>query len=126
MPRTWGRRIGLVGLALLYVAAGVNHFVNPEFYLRIMPPFIPAPAFMVAASGAIEIGLGLAVLPPVSRRWAGWRIVAMLVVFFVVHIDMLVRPEAFADVPFVALVLRLPLQFLLIYWAEWATRPVRV
>jgi len=112
-----------MALAVMYVTAGANHFMDPAFYLRIMPPFVPAPDFMVAASGVAEIGLGLGVLPATTRRWAGLGIVAMLVVFFVVHVDMLVRHDAYPDVPLVVLVLRFPLQLVLIYWAERATRP---
>jgi uncharacterized membrane protein len=122
-PRGRGRRVSLVALTLMYVGAGANHFVNPDFYVHIMPPFIPAPAFMVAASGVVEVGLGLALLPAATRRGAGWGIVLMLTVFFAVHVDMIVRHEAYPEVPLVGLILRIPLQFLLIYWAEWATRP---
>jgi uncharacterized membrane protein len=122
-PHSRARRISLVALTLMYVGAGTNHFVNPEFYLHIMPPFIPAPDLMVAASGVAEVGLGLALLPPATRRWAGWGIVALLVVFFVVHVDMILRHEAYPEAPLFVLILRIPLQFLLIYWAEWATRP---
>ena len=46
-------------MALIYIALGINHFVNPGFYLRIMPDFIPAHEFMVAASGVAEIVLGV-------------------------------------------------------------------
>jgi uncharacterized membrane protein len=49
--------------------------------------------------------------------------VALLVVFFVVHVDMILRHEAYPEAPLFVLILRIPLQFLLIYWAEWATRP---
>jgi len=118
-------RFSLFAMAALYVAAGLNHFVAPGFYLSIMPPYIPAPRLMVQASGVAEVLLGLALLPTATRRWAGWGIVGLLVVFFVVHIDMLVRAEAYPDIPFPVLVLRLPLQVLLIYWAERATRPIR-
>ena len=28
-------------LAIFMVGAGVMHFVNPDFYLKIMPPYLP-------------------------------------------------------------------------------------
>jgi len=125
LPQDRPRRISIIALALMYIGAGANHFVNPAFYLHIMPPFIPTPALMVAASGVAEVLLGLLVLPVATRRWAGWGLVALLVVFFVVHVDMIVRHESYPEAPLPVLILRIPLQFVFIYWAEWATRPRR-
>lgn len=43
--------VGLYLCALLYIAAGINHFVNAEMYLRTMPPYLPAHEALVALSG---------------------------------------------------------------------------
>ena len=60
--------VGLYLCALLYIAAGINHFVNAEMYLRTMPPYLPAHEVLVALSGVIEIVLGVAlVLRPKTR-----------------------------------------------------------
>ncbi len=113
-------------MALLYIAAGVNHFVNPGFYLNIMPPYIPAHEFMVALSGVAEIVLGAALLIPATQSLAAWGIIAMLLAFMPVHIHMLLHAaDLYASVPFAALVLRFPLQALLILWAWWYTKPLR-
>lgn len=108
-------------MAAAYIAAGVNHFFRPEFYVEIMPPYIPAHLAMVYWSGVFEIALGALLLDPRFRKLAAWGIVAMLVVFFTVHIHMLVNHEDFG-MSYVALVLRLPIQVLLILWAWWYTR----
>lgn len=117
------RRVALVALGLLFVAAGLNHFRDPGFYQRIMPPWLPAPAALVALSGAVEVALGLLVFPAATREAAGWAIVALLVAFMTVHVDMVVNPHRFPAVPAWILWARLPLQFGLMYWAWWATRP---
>ena len=65
--------VGLYLCALLYIAAGINHFVNAEMYLRTMPSYLPAHEALVALSGVIEIVLGVAlVLRPKTRLrvWA--------------------------------------------------------
>ena len=54
--------VGLYLCALLYIAAGINHFVNAEMYLRTMPPYLPAHEALVALSGVIEIVLGVALV----------------------------------------------------------------
>jgi uncharacterized membrane protein len=57
------QRIGVVLAAIFYVVAGALHFLKPEPYLRIMPPYIPWHVAMVRVSGVFEIlgGLGLLV-----------------------------------------------------------------
>ncbi len=110
--------LSLYFLALGYVLAGANHFRAPPFYLPMMPPYIPQPKLMVLLSGAAEILLGALLLPQTTRTTAAWGIILMLFVFFTVHIHMLQqRNNLFKKVPFFILVLRIPLQFLLIYWA---------
>lgn len=77
--------VGLYLCALLYIAAGINHFVNAEMYLRTMPPYLPAHEALVALSGVIEIVLGVAlVLRPKTRLrvWAAWGIVLLLIAVF--------------------------------------------
>ena len=64
------KKLSLIVLILLYVGAGFNHFLNPDFYISIMPPYIPAHGLMVALSGVAEILLGLALIPKRTRRIA--------------------------------------------------------
>ncbi len=103
------------------VAAGVNHFVNPGFYLQIVPAGLPAPEALVYLSGAAEIGGALGTMHPRTRRAAGWFLIATLVAVYPANIYMALYPERFADLPPAALLARLPLQFLFIYWVWLAT-----
>lgn len=116
------RRFALIGLGALFVLAGLNHFRDPAFYLRLMPPWLPAPAALLALSGAAEVVLGVGVFPPATRTAAGWALVLLLVAFLPVHVHMVVHSEQFPAVPEWFLWARLPLQFVLMYWAWWATR----
>ena len=111
------KRVSLVVMAFLYGAAGVNHFLNPDFYLNIMPPYLPTPLALVYLSGVAEVLLGVLLLPRRSVRYAAWGIIAMLVVFLLVHVHMVIHPRDFPGVPLWALWLRLPLQGVLILWA---------
>ncbi|HJL16406.1 MAG TPA: hypothetical protein RMH99_12160 [Sandaracinaceae bacterium LLY-WYZ-13_1] len=109
----------LLGLAL--IGAGANHFLNADFYVAIMPPYLPWHLALVWLSGVAEIVLGAAVLVPRWKRWAGWGIVALLIAVFPANLHMALHPEDF-DVPRWGLYLRLPIQALLIAWAWWCTR----
>lgn len=117
------KRVSWFLLALLYALAGLNHFLDPGFYLRMMPPYLPWHEGLVALSGVAEIALGLAVLLPRLRPWAGLGLVALLLAVFPANLHMALHPEDFASFPSWGLYLRLPVQLLLIAWAWWATRP---
>jgi uncharacterized membrane protein len=69
------------------VAAGVNHFVNPEFYLRLIPPYLPSAGVLNALAGVAEIVGGVGLLLPRTRRVAAWGLIAMLVAFLPVHLE---------------------------------------
>lgn len=106
---------GLVIMAVFYMAAGVFHFVRPGLYMRMMPPWLPAHRFLVFFSGVCELVLGAALLVPALRSWAAWGIIALLVAVFPANVHMLTGGKF--RLPRPLLILRLPLQALLIYWA---------
>ena len=117
------RRLSLLSLAAFFVAAGSNHFVNPDFYVGIMPPGLPAHRGLVYLSGLFEILGGLAVLVPGVRVLAGWGLVLLLLAVYPANLHMALHPELFPDFPAFGLYARLPLQVALVAWAYWATRP---
>ncbi|GAA4446345.1 DoxX family protein [Novipirellula rosea] len=115
-----GHALSIGLLSLLFIAAGVNHFVSPGVYLKIMPEYLPWPLALVYVSGFFEVlgGVGLAV--PRLRRAAGWGLIALLVAVFPANVDMLMNADQFPAIPVLALVARLPLQGVLIAWVWWA------
>lgn len=114
-------KAGLYLQALVYVAAGINHFVRPRFYLAIMPPYLPAHQLLVDLSGVAEIGLGLGLLFPATRVWAAWGLILLLIAVFPANVYM-ATAESFAQLPGWLRWGRLPLQGLLIWWAYRYTR----
>ena len=118
---------GRVAFAVFFVVAGTLHFVLPGSYTRIVPPELPAPSLIVAISGVAEIAGGVGLLVPATRRAAAWGLVALLICVFPANIYM-----AAAHLPLPGILgkswvqwLRLPLQFPLIAWAWYCTRPDR-
>jgi uncharacterized membrane protein len=112
-------------MAAFYVFGGVNHFVRPDFYLSLMPPYLPLHAEMVALTGVIEIVLGVMVAIPRTASLAAWGIILMLIAFLPVHVHMLVNNHLYPEAPTSVLWLRFPIQALFILWAYWYTEPRR-
>ena len=123
LPTQWWRKFSLFGLSLFFIYFGIDHFINPEFYLSIMPPAFPLHAEAVYISGFFEILGGISVLIAPLRKIAGWGLVALLICVYPANIYMAITPEAFPEISIGLLYFRLPLQFLFIYWAYSATRP---
>ena len=126
MKRQSGTRaISLVLQSILYIAAGINHFLNPQVYRKIMPAYLPAHNLLISASGIIEISLGIMLAFQPTRKLAACCIIAMLLAFIPAHIEMIrISGCSFKDpcLAFAIAWLRLiPGQLLLIAWA-WYQR----
>jgi uncharacterized membrane protein len=81
-----------------------------------MPKFFPMPNLLNQISGIAEIILGIGLIFTATRQLSTYLIIAMLVVFFAVHIPHLITPPKMANEKYWVLILRIPIQFLLIYW----------
>ena len=115
-------RVSILLQSALYIAAGVLHFIRPATYLRIMPPWLPAPAMMVALSGVAEVLLGLLLLPLKTRRAAGLGLILLLLAVFPANVQMAINWHREGHPHEWLAWLRLPLQGALIWWAWRATR----
>lgn len=109
-------------MSVLYVLAGLNHFRDPNFYLRIMPPYFPWHLFLIYLSGAFEIILGSLLVIPRFTRLAGFGLIALLIAVFPANIHMAINSGLYPEISPIALWIRLPLQGVLIAWAYWYTR----
>jgi uncharacterized membrane protein len=122
------KRVLLWLMAAFYVVGGLNHLMNPEFYVAIVPPGLPNPEWLNVISGLAEIVLGVFVLEPRVRVLAAWGIIALLIAVFPANLWV-----ALANIGLpggepgtgnaVFNWVRLPFQGLFIVWAWWYTRP---
>ncbi len=109
-------------LAIFMVVAGTMHFVNPAFFLKIMPPYLPLHRELVILSGVFEIVLGVLLLVPRCSRLAAWGVIALLIAVFPANIYLYQHQEILPASPIIHL-LRLPLQGVFVLWAFWHARP---
>jgi uncharacterized membrane protein len=112
-------------LAGIFIAAGTLHFVIPEAYTRIMPPYLPLHRELVYLSGVLQIAGGVGLLHERTRRAAGIGLVLLLVAVWPANLQMLLNARA-AGKPLgweALLWARLPLQLLLMVWVWRASHP---
>lgn len=111
-------------LAIFMILAGTSHFVNPGFFLKIMPPYLPLHRALVLLSGGWEVLVGVLLLARVSSRWAAWGIVVLLIAVFPANVYLYQHQDILPASPVIHL-LRLPLQGVFVLWAYWHTRPAK-
>ena len=103
-------------MGALYIFAGISHFRIPKFFLSITPPWVPKPEVVNIVVGIIEISLGLGVFFTTTRSYALYGIIALLILVFpanVYHFQKARKKQKMV----LATTIRLPIQFLLIWWA---------
>jgi uncharacterized membrane protein len=109
-----------------FIAVGVLHFTSEEKFMKIMPDYIPVelhrPAVIV--SGIAEILLGALLLIPKTQRLAAWGLIALLIAVFPANLHMYQHPDRYPELSPRALLIRLPLQAVMILLAYWFTRPI--
>jgi len=118
------KKISLVLLIIGYVAAGINHFRIPQFYIGIIPAYMPFPNILNTLAGVLEIACGLGLILKSTRKFAAWGIVLLLIAFIPVHTAMLSGHTQIGatHVQPVWAWARLIFQPVLIAWAWWHTR----
>jgi uncharacterized membrane protein len=109
-------------LAIFMVGAGTMHFVRTDFYVKIMPPYLPLHRELVYLSGVFEIVLGMSLLIPRLSRLAAWGIFAFLIAVFPANIYVYQHQDLVPGSPILHF-LRLPMQGVFLLWAYWHTRP---
>lgn len=110
-------------LAAFFAVGGALHFVFTTAYVRIIPPWLPAPHALVLISGLCELGGGLMVLYAPLRRVAGMGLIALAIAVWPANLQMLLGAHAaHAALGWQTLLFaRLPLQALIILWIWRAT-----
>jgi uncharacterized membrane protein len=108
--------LSLFLMAAFYIFAGVSHFRIPKFFIKITPPWVPAPEKVNILVGIIEIALGILLLVPATTRLAAWGVIALLIAVFpanVYHHQLALKKGKKTWMTLV----RMPIQLLLLWWA---------
>lgn len=101
-----------------FFLGGAGHFASTDFFVSILPAYVPHQRFVVLATGVLEIVGAVAVWSPRLRRTAGLALLAFTLCVTPVHIEMLAHAERYAAFGAPLLWLRLAFQpaLMLIIW----------
>ena len=114
----------LLVLSFLYISVGVKHFTNPDFFLAIMPPYVPYHKFLVYLSGLLEIVFGLMMIFRKTRFYGCWGIILLLIAVFPANIYLYNSeiPQTLLSITKHEALIRLPYQFPLLLFAFWHSK----
>ena len=112
-------------MSLFYINIGIKHFVEPEWFMPIMPPYLPLHLELIYISGGFEIILGLMLLFKKTRFLAAWGLILLLIAVYPANIYLAFNVDAQKEMNishFLASWVRLPLQFVFIGLAYWHSK----
>ena len=81
-------------MGLGYIWIGISHFYNSAFFLKIMPPQFPFHLASVYLSGFFEVVFGIGILFQITRRYASWGIILLLIAVYPANIYLAFNEEA--------------------------------
>ena len=73
-------------MSLFYISIGIKHFINVDWFMQIMPPYLPSHKALVYLSGVFEIIFGIMLLFENTRFLAGWGLILLLIAVFPANI----------------------------------------
>ena len=111
--------ITILIMSCFYMNVGVKHFIEPEWFLQIMPPNFPHHYEAVYWSGFFELLFGFLLINPMTRQLAGWGIIFVMITVFPANLYLAVTDGAAMNISKELAWGRLPFQYMFIGLAFW-------
>jgi uncharacterized membrane protein len=115
------KSILIVISSIFYSIVGIKHFIEPDYFLSIIPPYLPFHIELVYISGFFEILFGLMILFPKYRYYGAIGLILLLIGVFPANIYLAQSKEAQEAIGTSQQIAiwRLPIQGILIWIAYW-------
>jgi uncharacterized membrane protein len=117
---------GRIGLSQVFLFTGLGHFIKTSEMMQMLPSWVPSRELLVYVTGLLEWLFAVALLIPKLTGVTGWIICAFLIAVFPANVHAALQRVEFGghEAGPTYLLVRLPLQLLLIGWTYWfAIRP---
>ena len=111
-------------MSISYTYVGVRHFIDPDFFLAIMPNYLPFHLGFVYLSGIAEVSFGVLLFFKKTRTFASYGLIILLISVFPANLH-LVESELSQSILGVTknqTIMRLPFQILFISLAYWHSK----
>jgi uncharacterized membrane protein len=117
------RSAAAIGAGILFIFTGVGHFIQTEPMAQMLPPWVPERMLLVYLTGVLELAIAAGFFAPKARRLTGWVAVVALVLFFPVNIYAAINHIPMGGHAWgpVYLLVRSPLQAIILFWVYWFT-----
>ena len=112
------KKMALYFTSLFFIITGLRHFIMPEYYLFLMPKYLPLPLFLINFTGFLQIFCAIGLLFSRTRKWASYGLMIFLIATLPVLIYLWTYKESSPNghVPGWLQLFSVPLQFVLIFW----------
>ncbi|MGH7594741.1 MAG: DoxX family protein [bacterium] len=112
-----------VGLSLFFIFTAIGHFIKTEEMAAMLPAFVPNRVEIILVTGVFELLGAIGVWIPRLRRITGFCIILMLIGILPANIYSAINRIDFGghESGPAYLLVRIPFQFLIIWWAYYAT-----
>ncbi len=122
MTKNYIKPFSIIVMSWFYISAGLLHFTNTNWFLQIVPPYLPIKLELVYLSGFFEVILGIMLIVPALRYYAGWGLILLLIAVYPANIYLAQTNGAAMNTSALVAWGRLPFQFLFIGIAYWHTK----
>jgi len=119
------KNISIFIMSFFYVRVGVKHFIDPAWFIQIMPPYLPWHHQLVYLSGLFEIVLGFMLIIPKTRQIAADGLILLLIAVYPANLYLALNqlPQDMMGISsFAASWVRLPIQFIFLGLAYWHSK----
>lgn len=115
------RKLALGFVFLWFFGGSIGHVFLYDFFVSIVPPYVPFPGAAVIVSGIFEMLGAIGLCFAATRRTAGLGLIALVLCVSPANVHMWLHPELFPDVPPLFLSVRLVIQVFLLALIAWCT-----
>ena len=111
-------------MSIAYTYVGVRHFIDPDFFLAIMPNYLSMHLFFVYLTGLMEVVFGLLLAFRKTRKFASYGLIILLLIVFPANIHLVESElsQSILEVSKQQTITRLPFQGLFIILAYWHSK----
>lgn len=107
-------KICIVFVFVWFFFGGIGHFTVADFFVVIVPPYLPQPKLLVMISGVFELLGAIGLLYAPTRKAAAWGLFALTLCVTPANVYMWQNPELFPKFPPLLLSIRLAVQVVLL------------